>query len=303
MVRSAGNIIQKHIIAGRIGRQPIVDLTEPMLQSWINEYVTAGASRSLLKGVLLHTRAIFKHARKAKIIADNPAEGLRAKSKQKPSERYLSVRECRRLLAELSGRDHLIVRILIQLGLRPEELFALRRNDVQGDQLCIDEALVDGRSAALKTDASAAYMYVPREIRLELKSWLESKPGEPNDWLFRTAHGRPGPLNQNNYRERILQPAAIRAAIGVSDSGKKDKKGKPILRTDVDFRCLRRTCATLFGAKAKDPKSTQTQLRHADPTVTLKHYQKSIPESVRSAGDELERDLAFGVGSVQSAGS
>ena len=49
------------------------------------------------------------------------------------------------------------------------------------------------------------------------------------------------------------------------------------------------------GDRAKDPKSTQTQLRHADPTITLRHYQKSIPASVRAAGDQLERDLAFGL--------
>jgi integrase len=124
---------------------------------------------------------------------------------------------------------------------------------------------------------------------------METNPGKPNDWLFQTSHGRPGHLNQNNYRQRVLQPAAVRAGVGVRETGKKDSKGRPILKTDVDFRALRRTCATLFGKQAKDPKSVQTHLRHADPTITLKHYQKSIPESVREAGDRLERDLAFGL--------
>ncbi|HUK17174.1 MAG TPA: hypothetical protein VLW65_12205, partial [Bryobacteraceae bacterium] len=173
--------------------------------------------------------------------------------------------------------------------------FALRRDDVQGTQLQIDEALVNGKSSAVKTAASAAYVYIPPEVNIELRAWMESHPGGPRDWLFQTTHGRPGCLNQNNYRERILQPAAFRAEVGVIDSGNKDDEGNPILQTDVDFRCLRRTCATLFGARAKDPKSTQAQLRHADPTITLKHYQKSIPESVRAAGDQLERDLDFGV--------
>lgn len=295
MIRVASKIVQNHIIDGKLGQRPIAELNEPILQAWINEYVAGGASRSMLKAILLHTRATFKHARKKKIILDNPTEGLRAKSKKRPSERYLSIAECRRLLSALAGRDHLIVRMFIQLGLRPEELFALRRNDVQGDQLQIDEALVNGKISAVKTEASAGFVYIPREVMVELNDWLESHPGKAEDWLFETTHGRPGFLNQNNYRERILQPAAIRAKVGVIDTDRKDKEGKTILRTDVDFRCLRRTCATLFGARAKDPKSTQAQLRHADPTVTLKHYQKSIPENVRAAGDELERDLAFGV--------
>jgi hypothetical protein len=55
----------------------------------------------------------------------------------------------------------------------------------------------------------------------------------------------------------------------VIDTGKKDNDGKPILKTGVDFRALRRTCATLFGDRAKDPKSTQAQLRHADQSVPV----------------------------------
>jgi hypothetical protein len=50
--------------------------------------------------------------------------------------------------------------MLIQLGLRSEELFALRRNDVQGSGLVIDEAIVDGETKDIKTIASATMMYL-----------------------------------------------------------------------------------------------------------------------------------------------
>lgn len=138
-------------------------------------------------------------------------------------------------------------------------------------------------------------MYIPPEVNVELKTWMQSHPGEPRDWLFQTTHGRAGSLNQNNYRERILQSAAILSRVGVIDSGKKDDRGNPILKTDVDFQSLRRTYATLFGDRAKDPKTTQSQVRHADPTITLRHYQKSVPATVQAAADQLERDLGFGL--------
>lgn len=295
MIRVAVKIIENHIIAGKLGERPIVDLSEADLQGWLNGYVTKGASRSLLKALLLHIRGVFKHARKQKIMTENPTEDLKAKSKRRPCERYLSIDECRRLLAVLDGRDHLIVRMFIQLGLRPEELFALRRDDLHGDLLQIDEAIVLGQIAPTKTTASDAFVYIPAEVGMELRAWIEAHPGEEQDWLFQPMHGRKGFLNSNNYRERVLQPAAIKAGLGVTDTGKTDANGEPILKTDVDIRCLRRTCATLFGDRAKDPKSTQAQLRHADPTVTLRHYQKAIPETVRAAGDQLERDLGFGL--------
>ena len=293
MVRAAGNLIEKHIIGGELGDRPIVELSEATLQTWLNEHVCAGASRSLLKGLLLHVRSIFKYARKRKIMSENPTEDLRAKSKKRPSERYLSLDECQRLFSVLRGRDRLIVRLFIQLGLRPEELFALRRDDVRGARLRIDEALVSGKISAVKTEASEAYLHVPPDLATELTTWMGSNAGADRDWLFQPTHGRPGHLNQNNYRERVLQPAAVRARVGVIDTGKNNPKGEPVLKSDVDFRCLRRTCATLFGDRAKDPKSTQMQLRHADPTITLKHYQKAIPSSVEAAGDQLERDLGF----------
>ena len=199
--------------------------------------------------------------------------------------------EWRRLLSVFVGRDHLIVRMFIQLWLRPEEMFAVRRDDVEEDQLRIDEALVEGQSAPTKTEASDDYVYIPPDLAVELRGWLECSRGEPTDWLFQTEHGRRGFLNANNYRNRILQPAAIRAGVGVIVTGKTDDKGKPILKADVDFRALRRTCATLFGDRAKDPKSTQAQLRHADPGITLKHYQKAVPASVKAAAIALENDL------------
>ena len=67
--------------------------------------------------------------------------------------------------------------------------------------------------------------------------------------------------------------------------------GMELETTDLNFQVLRRTCGTLLGAKAKDPRDTQAYLRHADPSVTLRHYQKSIPSSVRSAADTLETEL------------
>jgi hypothetical protein len=59
----------------------------------------------------------------------------------------------------------------------------------------------------------------------------------------------------------------------------------------ANFQSLRRTSSTLFGARAKDPKSTQAHMRHTDPYVTLKHYQREIPAEVKAAALAFERDL------------
>jgi len=164
--------------------------------------------------------------------------------------------------------------MFIQLGLRSEEEFVLRRNDVLPGALVIDEAIVHGRIKATKTEASADVMYLPPDLELELKHYLETLENRsPDTWLF-PASRKGVPLRPANFLKRVLKKAAKRANV-----------------EGVNFQSLRRTSATLFGAKAKDPKSTQAHMRHSDPRITLKHYQKEIPAEIKSAARALEADL------------
>ena len=93
------------------------------------------------------------------------------------------------------------------------------------------------------------------------------------------------PTRPGNFLNRVLKPAAVNAGVAMRDLGESKTT------SDVNFQSLRRTSSTLFGARAKDPKSTQAHMRHTDPYVTLKHYQQEIPAEVKAAALALERDL------------
>jgi integrase len=268
-----------------LGKQPIRDVDESSLQRFLNEYVEAGASKSLLSQLLVDLRAIFGRAFEEGLIARNPARKLKAKSRKKPSSLAHTASECAALFAVVSGKDRLAIRLLTQLGLRSEEAFALRRGDVRQNELVIDEALVNGNTKDPKADASTTSVFVPPDLSLELQHYLEAmEDRSPAAWLFPAS--RSGvPVRPNNFLNRVLKPAAILAGVCV----RKDAKGRP--RTSVNFQSLRRTSSTLFGAKAKDPKSTQAHMRHADPHVTLKHYQQAVPAEVRAAAMAMETDL------------
>jgi len=274
------SIIQKHLI-GSLGHRRVDELTAVEIQMFINELVRSGASHSLLQKAVTHLRAILDQAEELKIIQRNPMRSrtvrIEYKSRKRKSERYLSLDECRMLLAMLVGRDHLIVRMFIQLGLRPEELFALRRNDVGKEFVRIDEPFTKGQIKETKTAESAVNVYVPPDLMVELSTWMKSTSGEGDDWLFPASRRRESaslsPISQNNYRNRVLKPAAKKAGI-----------------SGLDLLTLRRTCATHFGQKA-NTKDTQVQMRHADPLTTLKYYQQSIPESVKSAAVALEAEI------------
>jgi integrase len=276
-------IIEDHLI-GRLNARPIRELSDAELQRLVNEYIEKGSSKSLLSKVVTFFRAILDMAVDRKLIDRNPARKLKAKSRKRSSNLAHSLEESDLLLAEVTGGDHLAIRLLVQLGLRSEELFALRRKDVLANGLLIDEAVVDGETKETKTLASQAVMYLTPNLEMELQLYLGTIPADPESWLFPSS--RKGvPMRPGNFLNRVLKPAAVRAGLGVRTT----TKGKAT--STVNFQSLRRTSSTLFGARAKDPKSTQAHMRHTDPYVTLKHYQQGVPAEVKAAALALERDL------------
>jgi len=114
--------------------------------------------------------------------------------------------------------------------------------------------------------------------------YLETIEAHPKAWLF-PSNRKSLPIRPGNFLRRVLKPAATRAGVAVS----KNAKGELI--TKLNFQSLRRTSSTLFGAKAKDPKSTQSHMRHASAQTTLGIYQKAIPAEVKAAARALEAEL------------
>jgi len=265
------SVIRKHLIATLGGRR-LAELTATDIQTVIDGMVRGNASSSLLHKAVLQLRAIFDQALELGIIPRNPMRSRSVKieygSQKRKSTRYLSLEECRRLLCQLSGRDHLIIRMFIQLGLRPHELFALRRNDVYSEFIRIDEVLHGGWTSG--TLEFGGNVYVPPGLMDELRDWLACTSGESEDWLFPASRRKGRPIGQNYYRKRVLRPAAEKAGISL-----------------VDLLTLRRTCATHFGQKASIT-DTHAQLRHADP---LNVYEGTIPKSLKRAAVALEAEI------------
>lgn len=281
--RAAGNLIEVHLI-GKLGARPVREMDDAELQRFINGYVESDSSSSMLSKLTTHLRAILNVAVDRRLIDRSPARNLKARSRKRRSNLSHTSEECAALYSVLSGRDHLAIRLLVQLGLRSEELCALRRNDVRAEDLVIDEAIVNGRTKEPKTLASASSVFLPPDLATELKHYLETIDASPTTWLFPSS--RKGvPMRPGNFLRRVLKPAAIRAGIAVT----KNAKGEEM--TALNFQSLRRTSSTLFGARAKDPKSTQAHMRHADPHITLRHYQQSILAEVKAAAIALETDL------------
>jgi integrase len=248
---------------------PLGDLNRFDLQSHLNE-IAGARSRSVVLGFRTYIKALLDEAVEQDFITKNPARKLEVPRTRKPERPIPTIEDIAKLVGVLSGRDRLIVRMFVLLALRPGELFALRRNDVQGRSLRIDESISPLAGVVEpKTEASATSVWIPESLATELTFWLDTMPDHrPEAFLFATSRGTP--IAPNNFRKRVLEKAAKAAGI-----------------TPVDHRALRRSCAT-YMQKDGSVKDIQAHLRHSRPNVTAEVYMREIPASVRSAVESLD---------------
>ena len=277
---NAGNlqgIFQKHVLPV-LGDWEISQLTLDPLQRLLNQVAQRGYRRSTLKHIRTYLKAALEYAVDEGLIGRNPARKLELPKTQKSRERFYSFVEMKRLLSVAAGRENLVFRILLFCGLRAAELLALRIEDVGVDQLRIDEAVKEKEKGAnrigeTKTETSDAWVAVPPELARDLKAWVAKHPHrhDPRAFLFPTATGTA--YRVGNFLKRVLKPIAKLAGID-----------------DFDFRAMRSTASTLFQTHGT-VKDTQGQMRHADPTTTLRYYVKVIPENQRKAVADFERSV------------
>jgi integrase len=169
-------------------------------------------------------------------------------------ERFYSIEELRCLSRVAHGRERLVLRIFIDAGLRAQELFALRANDVQPLRLRVDEALKETErgkkrlGTRMKNRGSRSYVAISADLEREIRGWIEYAGVGPDDFLF-----------------PILKPLGISAGIA-----------------DMTYQALRRTCATHFQRHGT-PRDTQAQMRHSS--------MRKIPEAVREAVERMDAEL------------
>jgi integrase len=266
-----GSIFHTHIIPA-FGNMPLNQVRKSDVDRFMGELSAKDYSESMVAKCLIHTRAVFEMAVDDLLLDRNPAKKSKRSATKAPSERFLSMQECEALLRAATGRDYLILRLLLTCALRPSELFGLRVNDILSGELKIDEAIVRGILSDTKTDESNATIPLPPSLEQELLDYLKHEESlTPQDFLFPSATGTA--MRHENYLDRRLQVIGRKAGIN-----------------DLNFQVLRRTTATQFQRHGK-VKDAQALLRHATADTTLKHYQKTLDSSLVAAVHQWDEEI------------
>ena len=278
------SIFRKHVIP-EIGRTRASEVTIDPLQWLLMKMVQAKKSKSALQKVRTHLKAMFEYAVDIDLIQRNPARGKKLviprRGVKRSCERFYDIDEVRRLLTHSSGRDRIILRLLLVCGLRPGELFALRVRDIEPGQIMIDEAVKQRESGAdligePKTDGSVGYVAITESVEREIRQWVSCLADQsPDAWVFpsRSRSGSMTPIRPANYLKRVLKPLA---------------EGEKIEIDDLTYQAMRRTCGTFFR---KDLQSAKAQLRHSSAVTTSKHYMKTITADHRAAVEKIDAEF------------
>jgi integrase len=271
-----------HHILKELGNKPLSSFNRHILQTFLDQKAAARPRRAKEGDVFSHStlahlrfdlRAIFRMAVNDGLLPRNPAELLHIPNGMRRERRILTIDEVRIVLASLTLRDSLILKLAGIVGMRPGEILALQWHDVTADGLRITRGIYRGIIQTPKTHHSVRTAAISTSIREDLDAWRTLSPNvKPDDWVFPNEKGNK-PLAHGNYWRRYIKPTLDSLKL-----------------TGVTFQALRRTCASTLNNLGIDGKLVADQLGHT-LDVSQNVYTKSGIARQQDAITQLDKSF------------
>jgi integrase/recombinase XerD len=274
-----------HYASGQVRKQPcqldIADLDAPLITAFLQHLETGRANTIATRNARLAAiRSLFRYA--ALRAPEHAAQISRVLDiSPKRCDRaivcFLTGEEIDALLAApdratwLGRRDHALLLVAVQTGLRVSELTSLTAGDVHLGP----GAHVRCHGKGRKDRATP----LTRQTVAVLRAWLAERGGGPGDPLFPTRAGRP--LSRDAVEFAVGKHAAAAAASSPALGSKnvtphtlRHSAAMALLHAGVD------TSVIALWMGHEDPESTQAYL-HADMTIKEKALARVQPRDTK----------------------
>ena len=234
----------------------------------------AGLGAWTIQGAVSHLSGLLTAAVEDGLLPANPAVRLDLPPARPKPVFYWTRSEAAQIVMQLGGRDALAVDLGMHVGLRPGELFGLRRRYIDTDRWLMHVhgvATREGWRPHAKTSKSHRAVPVPPHLRDRLLEHLLALG--PDDLVFPAPAG--GCWDDRNYAERVFSPAV--AAAGV-------KAGTPY--------DMRHTAASWLVQAGVDLQRVQELLGHEKYSTTLRyaHLRPGAYDEVLAAWGDVPLD-------------
>ena len=180
----------------------------------------------------------------------------------------MTIAEVRKAITMLELQERLVFKMAAAAGLRPGEIFALRRGCVLDQVRNIQERVYRGAIDTPKTERSVRSVALASMLREDIDAWLSQSPAVAEMWLF-PSERLTTPLSKDNFMHRKLRPELRKLGLDW-----------------VNFQVMRRTHASLMGDLKVDPKIVADLMGH-DVDVNLNVYAQTSMESRLKAVETL----------------
>jgi len=222
---------------------------------------------------LAFVKRVFAVAMENGLVEKNPAKLVKFLGEPSGRVRFLSDEEETVLRAAVGEKDWPVIAFALNTGLRRGEQFNLRWENVNlaNRVLTIPRSKHGGsRHVQLNDTAMAVLRALPSRFH--------------SRWVFPGVAGKT-PMNANNFRYRVFDPALRRAKI-----------------EDFTWHDLRHTFASRLVMRGADLRSVQELLGHKTLTMTLRYAHLS-PAHLHQAVKLLDAGVSSGVSTSGNSGS
>lgn len=270
----------------------IRDVKASHVETWIKAEQKRGLAASTIRTRLNYVQMAFRAAVRDKVIAENPAERVRAPRvrKAETSMQILTAEQIRAVLGA-AGEFRPFVEVCLFAGLRLGEAAGLQLGDVNflGRTISVHRQ-VQGSSITSATIVPPKYgsertIYVPSELTTALSAHVAAEGiTDPDAMLFRTPLGRLWQRNNAGEEWRRIRTTAK-------------------LPDEVTLHTLRHTFASNLIASGCDVVTVQRALGHAQPSITLNTYSHLWPsaeDKTRSATADFMRSVTDSADSLRT---
>jgi len=271
-------LIKALLLPAPIAQRPIGQIDDGDINRFLGELMKRKGLNGPLIGprrinmMIARLRTIFSIAKRRKLIGEDPMVFVKNLREPKSQVDPFTLEEAERLIDTATGQERAIVAVLIFCGLRPNEAFALRWEDVDFDreQLRIRRSIHRFAGIGLPKTASSEREVDMLALVVDELQEQRARTQLRGDLVFLNETG--GPIDLTNFRDRNWKRILVKAS----------------LRHRTVYQC-RHTYAALQLSRGENPQYVSHQMGHTNLEMVIRHYARwqRKPERVGTLAHQL----------------